>query len=180
MKVTKTPIEGLCIITPDVFSDERGFFFEGYQKERYQKLGVEAEFVQDNISFSKKGVLRGLHYQVPPFDQGKLVSVLQGSVLDVAVDIRSASPTFGKYVSVELSAENKKQFFIPSGFAHGFLALEEGTLFQYKCTNVYSKECDRGILWNDPELGIEWGIVNPILSPKDEQHPFWKDMLREF
>lgn len=180
MQTESTSIAGLMIIIPDVFSDERGFFMESFQERRYQEiLGGDIHFVQDNLSFSKKGVLRGLHYQAPPFAQGKLVSVLRGRVRDVAVDIRHGSPTFGQYVSVELSADNHQQLWIPPGFAHGFVALEDDTIFAYKCTNVYSREHDRGVLWNDPVIGIDWGVAEPIVSEKDKQHPLLKDLKRE-
>lgn len=180
MNIIKTAIEGLLIVEPDVFADERGFFLESYNVTRYAQVGIGETFVQDNLSQSKRGVLRGLHYQAPPLAQGKLVQVIRGSVLDVAVDIRFGSPTFGKYVTVELSEENKKQFWIPAGFAHGFLSLEDDTLFAYKCTNVYSKEHDRGVRWNDPAIGIEWGAEAPIISEKDQQHPLFADIPEEF
>ncbi len=181
MKTEATPLRGLLILTPDVFADERGYFLESFQEARYQEaLGSDIHFVQDNLSLSRKGVLRGLHYQAPPMAQGKLVSVLRGRVWDVAVDIRFGSPTFGQHVAVELSAENHKQFWIPAGFAHGFVALEDETLFSYKCTNVYSKEHDRGVRWNDPALGIAWGIEAPIVSEKDKQYPVLKDIEQEF
>lgn len=181
MQIEKTDLVGAVIITPDVFSDDRGFFFESFQEARYQEiLGKDVHFVQDNVSRSKKGVLRGLHYQAPPFGQAKLVSVLEGSVLDVAVDIRQGSPTYGKHVVVELSDENHKQFFIPEGFAHGFVVTSETALFAYKCTNVYSKEHDRGIVWSDPALGIEWKVTDPIISPKDSAHPVLADAPKEY
>lgn len=181
MQLESTPIPGLLIVTPNVFADDRGFFCETFQEERYRAaLGSDIHFVQDNLSFSKKGVLRGLHYQAPPFALGKLVSVLRGRALDVAVDIRFGSPTFGQHVTVELSAENHKQFWIPVGCAHGFVALEDDTLFAYKCTNVYSKEHDRGVRWNDPALGIDWGVDNPMVSPKDAEQPFLKEIARDF
>jgi dTDP-4-dehydrorhamnose 3,5-epimerase len=179
MQVERFDIDGLLLLTPEVFHDSRGYFLETFEEKRYQKaLGLSEHFVQDNLSFSKKGVLRGLHYQAPPFGQGKLVSVLSGKVLDVAADIRFGSPTFGKYVSVELSEENHKQFFVPVGFAHGFVVLSDSALFAYKCTNVYSKEHDRGILWNDPTLNIDWKIENPIVSEKDQSHPLLADMVK--
>lgn len=181
MQVEKTTLDGVVVIVPDVFTDERGTFMESFQEERYQEvLGAGTHFVQDNVSFSKKGVLRGLHYQAPPFGQGKLVQVLSGSVLDVAVDIRFGSPTFGKHVAVELSEENHKQLFIPEGFAHGFAVLSDGALFSYKCTNVYSKEHDRGIVWNDSTLGIEWGLDQPTVSVKDQGHPLLADIPEEY
>ncbi|MFC1623462.1 dTDP-4-dehydrorhamnose 3,5-epimerase, partial [Patescibacteria group bacterium] len=156
MNIEKTKIDGLLIIEPQVFGDERGFFVETYNKERYFDAGVSVEFVQDNLSKSAKGVLRGLHFQKEPSSQGKLVQVIQGRVLDVAVDIRHGSPTFGEYVSVELSGENKKQFWIPAGFAHGFVSLEDDTIFLYKCTNLYSPELEGAIMWNDRDLNIDW------------------------
>lgn len=180
MNIQKTDIPGLLIIEPDVFADERGFFIVAYNKNHYREAGITEEFLQDNLSSSKKNVVRGLHYQAPPFDQGKLVSVTRGRVLDVAVDIRFGSPTYGQHVSVELSAENHRQFWIPAGFAHGFVALEDDTVFAYKCTNAYSKEHDRGVRWNDPAIGIEWGVTDPIVSAKDEQHPFLADIAKEF
>jgi|SRR6185369_2622698 len=181
MQVEKTDLEGVVIITPDVFSDERGFFFESFQEKRYQEiLGSDVCFVQDNVSRSTKNVLRGLHYQAPPFGQAKLVSVLAGAVLDVAVDIREGSPTYGKHVAIELSAENHKQLFIPEGFAHGFIVKSDTALFAYKCTNVYSKEHDRGILWNDAALGIAWEVSQPVISPKDGNHPILADAPKEY
>lgn len=181
MNVIKTALDGVVIIEPDVFADERGFFMETFEEKRYQEaLGIAERFVQDNLSMSKKGVLRGLHYQIPPFGQGKLVSVLSGKVLDVAVDIRSRSPTFGQHVTVELSGENHRQFFMPAGFAHGFVVLSDTAIFSYKCTNVYSKEHDRGVLWNDPALGIDWGVADPIVSEKDQQHPLLADIAKEY
>lgn len=181
MNIEKTLLDGVIIINPDVFVDERGFFVETFQEKRYQELlGADIRFVQDNLSYSKKGVVRGLHYQAPPFAQGKLVQVFRGRVMDVAVDIRFGSPTFGQHVTAELSAENKKQFFIPAGFAHGFIALEDDTVFSYKCTNVYSKEHDRGIRFNDPDLGIQWGVTLPIVSEKDSMQPIFKDISQEF
>lgn len=181
MQTEKTSIKGLWILTPDVYTDERGFFVETFQEKRYQEiLGDTVHFVQDNLSFSKKNVLRGMHYQAPPFGQGKLVQVIKGKVLDVAVDIRFGSPTFGKYVAVELSAENHKQFYIPEGFAHGFVTLEDDTLFTYKCTSVYSKEYERGLLWNDPALGIDWKIDSPVISEKDRNCPLLANISQDF
>jgi dTDP-4-dehydrorhamnose 3,5-epimerase len=193
MNITETKIPGLLIIEPKVFGDERGFFMESYNKDRYQEAGVAVEFVQDNLSQSKKGVLRGLHYQAPPFAQGKLVTVIKGAVLDVAVDIRQGSPTYGQYEMVELTAENKKQFWIPAGFAHGFVTLEDDTLFAYKCTNVYSPEHDRGVKWDDAAIGIEWSCLQQgsmaggpdlgiefTVSEKDQNQPLLKDIKQEF
>lgn len=175
MQIHTTMIEGILILEPKIFSDERGFFVETYNAARYGAAGVPALFVQDNLSCSKKGVVRGLHFQSPPFAQAKLVQVTQGSVFDVAVDIRVGSPTFGKYVSVELSAENHRQFFIPAGFAHGFMALEDDTLFQYKCTNVYAPDHDGGIRYDDPDIGIVWPSIPPLVSEKDLLHPYLSD-----
>lgn len=180
MKVLKTDIEGLLVIEPDVYQDDRGSFLESFNEGRYQEAGIREVFVQDNVSVSKKGVIRGLHYQAPPFAQGKLVSVLRGRVMDVAVDIRVGSPTYGKHVAVELSAENHRQFWIPAGFAHGFAALEDDAVFTYKCTNAYSKEHDRGIRFDDPALGIEWGATDPVVSEKDKLYPFLADAQSEF
>ncbi len=178
MNVIKTKIDGLLIIEPQIFGDERGFFVETYNAPRYEDAGIPAEFVQDNLSASMKGVIRGLHFQKSPHAQGKLVQVIKGSVLDVAVDIRTGSPTYGQWVSVLLTEHNKKQFWIPKGFAHGFVALEDYTIFSYKCTDVYAPELDGGILWNDHMLAIDWqlgthDIVEPIISTKDQANgPF--------
>lgn len=167
MQFTHLEPEGLVLIQPRIFQDERGYFYESYSADKFKEAGIPDEFVQDNQSLSAKNVLRGLHYQHPPFAQGKLVRVLQGAVIDVAVDIRKNSPTYGKHIMVELSAENKLMLWIPPGFAHGFLSLEDQTIFLYKCTSTYHKESESGIIWNDPELNIEWGINNPIVSDKD-------------
>jgi dTDP-4-dehydrorhamnose 3,5-epimerase len=167
MEVIKTKIEGLLIINPKVFADARGYFFESYNETVFKQNGIEANFVQDNQSLSNTGVLRGLHFQAPPFDQGKLVRVINGAVLDVAVDIRNNSPTYGEYVAMELTEENKTMFYIPPGFAHGFLTLRDNTIFSYKCTNVYNKASEGCILWNDKDININWKISNPILSDKD-------------
>ena len=167
MKVIKTKITGLVIIEPDVFQDERGYFFEIWNQKKFNESVTQVNFVQDNQSCSLKGTLRGLHFQNPPHDQGKLVRVISGSILDVAVDIRKKSSTYGQYVSVELTAENKNMFYIPAGFAHGFLALEDNTIMSYKCTNDYNKESEGSLLWNDKNLNINWGIENPIISEKD-------------
>lgn len=172
MNVIETEIPGVIIIEPDVFGDERGYFEETYRLERYRELGLP-DFVQDNISFSRPaGTLRGLHYQIAPYTQGKLVSVIAGEVFDVALDIRRGSPTFGKHVSVTLSAENHRQFYIPEGFAHVMLTTKPDTIFSYKCTNVYSKENERGIIWNDPALGIDWPMQDGLtVLEKDQKHP---------
>ena len=173
MNVSETEIEGLKIIEPQVFGDSRGWFVEQYNAERYKAAGITADFVQDNESFSSKGVVRGLHWQAAPHTQAKLVRVIKGAVWDVAVDIRKGSPTFGKHVAVTLTGENKKQFFIPRGFAHGFIVLEDDTLFSYKCDNFYCPQADRGMLFSDPALKIEWPDVGVEirLSEKDQKHP---------
>ncbi len=180
MEIIKTSIEGLLIIKPDVFKDERGYFFESYNKERFAKEGLTMNFVQDNESKSSKGVLRGLHFQKPPYAQGKLVRVVKGSVMDVAVDLRKDSPTYGKWESVVLSEDNKLQFWIPEGFAHGFVTLEDETVFNYKCTNIYNKESEGSLLWNDPDINIDWNIENPILSEKDKVSPLFKNFETPF
>ena len=178
MKVIDTSIEGAYIIEPRIFSDSRGYFFESYsQKEFDEKIGP-IRFVQDNESYSSYGVLRGLHFQKPPFAQSKLVRVISGRVLDVAVDIRRGSPTYGQHVAVELSGENHRQFFIPRGFAHGFVVLSETALFQYKCDNFYAPQSEGAIAWDDPDLAIDWRIPADriLLSEKDRSHPLLKDM----
>ena len=180
MELIKTSIDGLLIIKPDVFKDDRGYFYESYNKERFAKAGLMMDFVQDNESKSDKGVLRGLHFQKPPYAQGKLVRVIKGSVMDVAVDLRKDSHTYGKWESVVLTEENKLQFWIPEGFAHGFVALEDNTIFNYKCTNVYNKESEGSILWNDPDINIIWNIDNPILSEKDKISPLFKNFKSPF
>lgn len=167
MEVINTNIDGLLIIKPDVFKDDRGYFFETYSKRKYAEYGIATDFVQDNISKSLKGTIRGLHYQVGEKAQGKLCHVIKGKVLDVAVDIRFDSPTFGKHFSIELIGEDKTQLWIPSGFAHGFAVLSEEVLFEYKCTNYYSKPDERAILYNDPQLNIDWKVKKPIVSEKD-------------
>jgi dTDP-4-dehydrorhamnose 3,5-epimerase len=181
MEIIKTKIEGLLIVKPQVFEDERGYFFESYNKERFKNAGLDLSFVQDNESKSQKNVLRGLHFQRPPYAQGKLVRVVKGAVLDVAVDLRKESPTYGQWEAVELSEENKLMYWIPPGFAHGFLTLRDETVFTYKCTNVYNRESEGSILWNDPEIGIDWQIKDtPILSEKDKQAPRFRDFVSPF
>ncbi len=167
MNIIKTPIQNLLVLEPSVFSDERGSFFESYNKSFFKKIGLDIDFFQENQSLSAKNVLRGLHFQNPPFEQGKLVRVIAGAVLDVAVDIRRASKTYGKYFSIELTGYNNKMLWIPSGFAHGFLSLEENTIFSYKCSAVYNKASEGSLMWNDKDLNIDWGIKDPILSKKD-------------
>lgn len=176
MKITSTFIPDVKLIEPKIFEDSRGYFFESYNEAVFHKEIGKINFVQDNESRSTRGTLRGLHYQLAPFAQSKLVRVVEGCVLDVAVDIRTGSPTFGMSVSVELSDENKKQFFIPRGFAHGFLVLSETAIFTYKVDNFYSKESDRGILFNDPVIGINWNFSDEILlSEKDKKQPSLND-----
>lgn len=166
----KTPLEGLLIIKPKVFADDRGYFFESFHKERFEAAyGKPVNFVQDNESMSQKGVVRGLHFQAPPYAQGKLVKVIKGAVLDVAVDIRPNSPTYGESFVIELSEHNKTQLYIPEGFAHGFETLEDNTIFSYKCTNYYNPESEGSILWNDKQLAIKWQTNAPILSKKDQE-----------
>lgn len=179
MNVIKTDIEGVLVIEPQVFGDERGYFFESFNAERFlAQTGIEVTFVQDNESLSKRGVLRGLHFQREPYAQAKLVRVVRGRVLDVAVDIRPNSVTFGKYIAVELSGENKRQLFIPKGFAHGYVVLEDDTVFQYKCDEFYHPTSEAGIAWNDPQIGIDWGISQSeiILSEKDQKRPLFKEL----
>jgi len=178
MKVLETEIEGVKIVEPQVLGDSRGWFVEQYNAARYKAAGIDADFVQDNESFSSKGVVRGLHWQAAPHTQAKLVRVVRGAVWDVAVDIRKGSPTFGRHVAVTLTGENKRQFFIPRGFAHGFIVLEDNTLFSYKCDNLYCPESDRGMLFSDPALAIEWPKIDVEikLSEKDQRHPTLADI----
>jgi dTDP-4-dehydrorhamnose 3,5-epimerase len=167
MQIITTELEGLYIIQPKCFEDARGYFFESYNENEFKKAGLHLNFVQDNQSLSQKGVLRGLHFQHPPHAQGKLVRVIKGAVLDVVIDIRKKSPTFGKYFALELNEQNKTMLYVPEGFAHGFLTLEDNTIFFYKCTNFYNKAAEDCILWNDPALNINWNISNPLVSEKD-------------
>ena len=175
MKVIETALQGVLIIEPKVFLDSRGFFVETYQRERYQSMGLMAEFVQDNLSFSSRGVLRGVHCQ-NPHSQGKLVQVLQGEVWDVAVDIRRNSPHFGQWTAVTLSSETKNQFYVPPGFAHGFCVLSETALLAYKCTDIYYPGAEVGFRWDDPEVEIAWPVREPILSDKDGRLPLLRDI----
>lgn len=175
MKVTQTPLAGLLIIEPKVFGDERGFFLETWARKRYQEMGINVDFVQDNLSFSRHGVLRGLHFQNPQA-QGKLVYVLQGEVFDVAVDIRKGSPTFGRWHGVVLSADNKRQFWVPAGFAHGFCVTSESALFAYKCTELYAPQHEKSIRWDDPTLAIDWPVNEPQVSDKDRLAPLLADI----
>lgn len=179
MKITKTTIEGVVIIEPRLFEDTRGYFFESFSQREFLTEVEDTRFVQDNESLSSYGVLRGLHFQKPPYAQAKLVRVVKGSILDVAVDIRKGSPTFGQYISTELSDENKYQLYIPRGFAHGFVTLTDDTIVQYKCDNYYYPETEGAILWNDPDLNIDWQIPHSeiILSEKDKKNPMLKDIV---
>ena len=182
MNIIKTEIESVVIIEPRLFKDDRGYFFESFNQKEFEEKVCDTTFVQDNESKSSYGVLRGLHFQKPPFAQSKLVRVIKGAVLDVAVDIRKGSPTFGQYVSVELTGENHRQFFIPRGFAHGFSVLSEEVIFQYKCDNFYSPQSEGAIAWNDPDLNIDWRIPaeKVVLSEKDSKHPRLKDWQNVF
>ncbi len=178
MRVTKTAIDGVMIVEPEAFGDARGWFCEQYNAARYKAAGIPSDFVQDNESLSSKGVVRGLHWQAGEHAQAKLVRVIRGAVWDVAVDIRKGSPTFGKHVSEVLTGENRRQLFIPRGFAHGFVVLADDTLFSYKCDNLYCKESERGLMFDDPALGIEWPKLDVAitLSEKDRKHPRLADI----
>jgi dTDP-4-dehydrorhamnose 3,5-epimerase len=175
LKVIETKLPGVFVVEPKVFGDERGFFMETWHVERYREAGLPSRFVQDNLSFSRRSVLRGLHFQNPD-QQGKLVYVLQGEVYDVAVDIRVGSPTFGEWVAATLSSENKRQLYIPEGFAHGFLVTSDAALFAYKCTAKYNAKAEASVLWNDLEIGIEWPDVAPVVSEKDRAAPTLGEM----
>ena len=176
MKIIETQLKEVLLIEPRIFGDDRGYFLETWNETRYKESGILGPFVQDNISFSQKGVLRGLHFQ-NTFPQGKLVYVLEGEIFDVAVDIRKKSPNFGKWVSEILSGKNKKQIYIPPGFAHGFVVLSTSALFAYKCTERYRPESENTIIWNDPHIGIDWPIQNPVLSPKDAEGRNLRDLV---
>jgi len=182
VKFTEAKIKDLIILQPKIFGDERGYFIESYNQKKFEQIVGEVSFVQDNESKSSRGVLRGLHFQKPPFDQAKLVRCIKGKVIDVAVDLRNGSKTYGQYVAIELSCENKRQLFIPRGFAHGFLVLSEFAIFSYKVDNVYAPDYDSGIHWNDPVLNIPWGInENEILvSEKDSMLPFFSEIRSPF
>ena len=180
MEIIKNPIEGLLLINPTIFGDDRGYFFESWSEESFAKNGLDLDFVQDNQSLSSKGVLRGLHFQNPPFAQGKLVRVIKGSVLDIAVDIRKDSPTYGQHFSIELTEKNKTIVWIPPGFAHGFLTLKDNTIFTYKCTGVYNKESEGALHWNDKDLNINWKVNDPLVSEKDLVAGNFKDFVSKF
>lgn len=182
MKIITTSIKGLLIIEPAIFQDGRGYFFESYNKKRYQDNDINIDFVQDNQSFSQRGTVRGLHAQFAPHTQAKLVRVIQGRALDVAVDVRKDSPTYGKHETIELTSANQRQFLVPEGFLHGFSVLEDNTIFAYKVNGYYSKECETGVIWNDPTLNIDWGISEDeaIISPKDELLPTFAEYQSPF
>ena len=180
MQITETALPGLLVIDPKVFGDRRGYFLESYSERIFKDAGLDLHFVQDNESMSGKGVLRGLHFQHPPFAQGKLVRVVRGAVLDVSLDIRTASTTYGKWQAFELTEDNKRILWIPPGFAHGFLTLEDNTIFQYKCTGLYNREAEGIIRWNDPDLNIDWGIDDPVISDKDSKAQLFKDLNCKF
>jgi dTDP-4-dehydrorhamnose 3,5-epimerase len=175
MKIIQTALPGAVVIEPQVFGDARGFFYESFNEAKYREAGIDARFVQSNVSRSARGVLRGLHYQWPN-PQGKLVSVLEGEVYDVAVDVRHGSPTFGHWVGAMLTADNHRHFWIPEGYAHGFCVLSEFATFTYQCTALYERENDAGIRWNDADIGIDWPLSAPLLSDKDTRAPFLKDV----
>jgi dTDP-4-dehydrorhamnose 3,5-epimerase len=178
VKLIETTLPDVKLIAPAVFNDSRGSFFESYNQKAFDAVGINAAFVQDNQSESSKDVLRGLHFQRPPFEQGKLVRVVRGAVMDVVVDMRKSSPTLGQYYSCELNTENKYMLWVPPGFAHGFITLIDHTIFVYKCTNFYHKPSEGGIKWNDPDLAINWGVSNPLVSEKDNILPSWKDIQK--
>lgn len=180
MEFIETPLPGCIVIKPRVFEDPRGYFFECYNEMSFRKNNIDTNFVQDNQSMSQKGVLRGLHFQAPPYAQGKLVRVIGGAVLDVVVDIRKESPAYGKHFALELSAANKTMLWVPEGFAHGFLTLSDDTVFHYKCTNFYNRDSEGGIVWNDPDLAINWGIADPLLSDKDRELPAFGKLVSSF
>lgn len=180
MNIIKTELDGLLVIEPDFFEDSRGFFLESYNKNRYDDSGIDFNFVQDNLSKSQKGTVRGLHYQIGKNAQGKLCQVVTGAVIDVAVDIRFGSPTYGQHFSVLLTGENHKQIWIPPGFAHGFSVLKDDTIFSYKCTQLYSKPDERAILYNDPDLKIDWRVDTPNVSEKDLKAELFKDIEKDF
>ena len=180
LQIIHTPLEGLFLIKPDVFFDSRGYFFESYNKMQWDAFGLKLDFVQDNQSLSQKNILRGLHFQAPPYAQGKLVRVIKGAALDVALDIRKYSATYGQYFLQELSEANFLQMYVPEGFAHGFLTLEDDTIFAYKCTGYYNAKAESGIMWNDKDLAIPWNTENPVISGKDAGNMAFKDFISPF
>ena len=182
MKITETILPGVLIFEPRIFADDRGYFFESFNKQHFLNAGIDVDFVQDNQSLSQKGTVRGMHAQKAPFEQGKLVRVITGAVMDVVIDARKGSPTYGRHVTVELSADNKLQLWVPPGFLHGFITLQDDTIFTYKVTNYYDKDSETGVIWNDPELAIGWGVSekDAILSPKDQLLPDFKSFESPF
>lgn len=180
MDVIKIFMDGPLVLQPKVFYDERGYFYESYNADAFKNAGIPDVFVQDNQSLSQKGALRGLHFQAPPYAQGKLVRVIKGAVYDVIVDVRKDSPTYGKHYGIELTEENFTMFWVPPGFAHGFVTLKDNTIFTYKCTNVYNKASEGGLLWSDPALGIDWNIESPIVSDKDKVLPNFENLVSPF
>lgn len=180
MEINTCDIEGLLIIQPKVWSDDRGYFFESYRKDMFQKMGLDIDLVQDNQSLSQRGTIRGLHFQREPYAQAKLVRVIQGRVLDVALDIRKGSKTYGQYYCIELSAENQTQFFIPAGFAHGFSTLEDNSIFAYKCSNYYDKSSEGGVRFDDPALAIDWRVEGKYVSEKDRELPLFQEFSSPF
>lgn len=180
MQILDTPFSGLLLIKPRVFNDNRGYFFESYNSQAFSKLGIDYCFEQDNQSCSNKDVIRGLHFQMPPFEQGKLIRVISGSILDIVVDLRKDQPTYGKHYKLELNATTNTMLFIPPGFAHGFRSLEDNTIFSYKCTKVYNQPSERTIRWNDPQLNIDWETNTPLLSEKDMEAPLFKNLVSPF
>jgi dTDP-4-dehydrorhamnose 3,5-epimerase len=180
MEIIKPPIDGLLVINPKIFVDDRGYFFESWNEESFVKNGLDLDFVQDNQSLSSKGVLRGLHFQNPPFAQGKLVRVIKGAVLDIVVDIRKESATYGQHFSIELNEENNTIFWIPPGFAHGFITLEDDTIVTYKCTGVYNSASEEALLWSDKDLNIDWGAIKPLVSDKDLVAGSFKNFKSQF
>lgn len=180
MEIVSENLNGVKLIKPKVFEDQRGYFFESFSQAKLAEMGITKPFVQDNQSMSNRGVLRGLHFQKPPYDQGKLVRVIQGSVLDVAVDIRKGSSTYGQHVAFELNAKNKLMLWVPSGFAHGFCTLEDKTIFSYKCTNYYHPESEGGLMWNDSDIAIDWKMDHPILSEKDQNNISLENFISPF
>ncbi len=173
MQTHSTPFQGLWVLEPRIFEDDRGYFFEAWNQQTFQKLGIDYSFAQDNQSASQKDVVRGLHFQVPPYEQGKLVRVISGSVLDVVVDLRKSQPTYGSHFKIVLTARQNNMLFIPPGFAHGFRTLEDNTIFFYKCTKVYDRDSERTLRWNDSQLNIDWELDHPLLSEKDQKAPFF-------
>ncbi len=180
MRIIEEPMPGLKLIEPTVFQDDRGYFYETFNSSTYHAKGIDVNFVQGNESLSQKNVVRGLHFQAPPYGQAKLVRVLQGAVVDVVVDLRKGSPTFKQTYKAKLSGENKHQLYVPVGFGHGFVTLEDETIFSYKCSNLYNKASEGGVIWNDSELNIDWEVDSPILSEKDERLPLLKNIESPF